>query len=645
MGRSRHNLARLVGAVTLILLGASGCAGDHITFRFADPAARAEAQSVVVYAVRTETRSGGTVGCADLVEQRRAIGDADLLVAQQTTVLLPEARGLAPQLAQLPQAAYAFYGVAEDAFGFVVARGCAEAEVTSGRALDLAIDLATAPAPSGTLESIAATSWSQFSGFGGAEAAPALAVRARADSGQPLAGIEVRARVLSGQTQLTGSVLQTISSTNPDEDGTAATVALVEPGPVQVQLHARGLAGSPILFSIEGIANPNLREQSVVSSRSPVAIVAGNFFYDPSPDQLLPDDLLTVLDEGTASQAVIWRGGDLGWEGDTRSRDLADNVTLVAAGFFDDNQRPDLAVAIGALPLFGLARHAWLPDTLQGVRPELLPADVTAIDRLLALDADGDAFSDVVLSVRSASGRSLILFRSLGLPDTDQSHAYLEFTQRLAVPDLFEDPELYAGDLDDDGDDDLILLKSFDLAVLVPCGNDLDGSGSGRYATPAGTSVDAWPHLGLSRGTRFVAIEDFDEDGHHDALAVRDAAAGDSAHLQLARGNGTLQLHFEDIASDLRLSTLQRALVADLNGDGHLDLLAVSAESPLRAALVGGDGSGRFSAPLLLDVSFTVLGLAVADVNHDGVYDVGLLGARCEGGSHLLVMTSTPGGP
>lgn len=644
MHPTRHNrlLDRrcdaLVGALLALLT--TGCNSDRITFRFVDGTTRDEAVAVDVYAVHVETNSGGVIGCPDLLELRRSVADGDLQV-EQTTVPLPAPRSQAPLLGQLPQADYAFYAVARDSFDFVVARGCATGAISSNRALDLEVALATVPAPSGTLEPTGATQWLQHVGLSGAEVAPLLAVRARDLQHRPLVGIEVRARVVAGNAQLTDSVLQTSSSANPDEAGVAASALVIEADRAEVMLHARGLTGSPISFVVDGIANPNYQDQSVISVRDPVALLSGEFFYDPSPEKLLPDDLLAVLHVGSATSAVYWRGGELGWEGDTRDRGLTDGVTLAAAGFFDDDPRPDLAVVVGDRPLFGIYAHDdWLDDSLRNLSVIELPADIVTIDRILVLNVDGDPYSDALLSARTATDRRLLLYVSLGTP-AGGDRTQLALVQTIALPGVMGDPALFIGDPDGDGDDDLLLLKTFDVSYVVPCGTESDGDGSGRYFAPAPVDADTWPRLEVSRGTRFVAIADLDEDGLADGVALREGAVGETARLQLAFGDGSLQLLFNETDDELGMTSFEHALVNDFNGDGHSDLLMVTAESPLQASLLGSDGSGRFAAPLLLDVGFTPVGVAAADVNRDGIYDIGLLGARCEGGSHLLVKISS----
>src|SRR5262245_6210251 len=57
---------------------------------------------------------------------------------------------------------------------------------------------------------------------------------------------------------------------------------------------------------------------------------------------------------------------------------------------------------------------------------------------------------------------------------------------------------------------------------------------------------------------------------------------------------------------------------ADLNGDGHLDLVTVSWPTNPRLSVLLGDGTGKYAAPLLTTMPYSAVDLALADIDHDG---------------------------
>ena len=170
-----------------------------------------------------------------------------------------------------------------------------------------------------------------------------------------------------------------------------------------------------------------------------------------------------------------------------------------------------------------------------------------------------------------------------------------------------------------------------------------------------------------------VATADFNRDGHMDWVVANGGA--NTLWLYLGKGDGTSQLPtiipllgqapVAVVAADLRGigisdlivaeadsgtigiffgngdGTFQREkqffvpgppttlAVADLNKDGHLDIVAGTVASPQVNGFITllGDGKGNFSAPISapLDDPFNppfVIGMAVADFNNDGLPDI-----------------------
>ena len=99
------------------------------------------------------------------------------------------------------------------------------------------------------------------------------------------------------------------------------------------------------------------------------------------------------------------------------------------------------------------------------------------------------------------------------------------------------------------------------------------------------------------------------------------------AGLALASPAGVAQTHgqlFEEPTTVLPHSTVNSTLVADVDGDGTLDLLTVqtSGASPLFVYFGAGDGTFAPNAPV--DVGSTAKTFAVADFDGDGIADVAI---------------------
>jgi hypothetical protein len=220
-----------------------------------------------------------------------------------------------------------------------------------------------------------------------------------------------------------------------------------------------------------------------------------------------------------------------------------------------------------------------------------------AADVVLA-DVDGDARLDAI--VCGAERGQLTVLRGDGRGG---------FVSRTSIADAPGLHSLVAGDLDRDGDVDLVGMHhdSFDVHVLVG-----DGLGGFAIAAAVPARTGGKPH------THGLALADFDADGDLDAL-TSDQDAG-SVALLLGDGRGGLALA-EGSPWAIGNDPYPPA-IGDIDGDGHLDVVA-----PLvRMAAVGvlrGNGGGSFTAapgapgPL----AERPLSLSLGDVTGDGRVD------------------------
>ncbi|MFD8141885.1 FG-GAP-like repeat-containing protein [Streptomyces sp. NPDC059708] len=163
-----------------------------------------------------------------------------------------------------------------------------------------------------------------------------------------------------------------------------------------------------------------------------------------------------------------------------------------------------------------------------------------------------------------------------------------------------------AADLNGDGHQDLVTSNntSGTLSVLL-------GDGHGGFAAPSSVSA------GVALPSK-LKLADVNEDGKQDAVLVAPGTPGNIAVL-LGDGSGGF-----GAASLLSAgSNLTSASVADMNGDGHVDLVASSAGSN-EVVVLEGNGAGAFAAPLAfgLNGGLNPQAVAVADLDGDGRPDV-----------------------
>ncbi len=152
-------------------------------------------------------------------------------------------------------------------------------------------------------------------------------------------------------------------------------------------------------------------------------------------------------------------------------------------------------------------------------------------------------------------------------------------------------------------------LRSVDLADLGPgspdaaCGDACPGLVlTDRYRRPAGAS--------------FVVVDDFDGDGHLDAVTT-DFQGGDVAFFR-GLGDGRFARPVFSAAMVRPYSLVQ----GDLDGDGRLDLVVEGLSSPETAILLG-RGDGTFLPPTIFSIKTEEwLSVRLADFTGDGILDL-----------------------
>jgi len=214
-------------------------------------------------------------------------------------------------------------------------------------------------------------------------------------------------------------------------------------------------------------------------------------------------------------------------------------------------------------------------------------------------DFNRDGIMDV--AVQCNDGRSLCVY-----PGSGKSY----FNAPTAYPAVFSGG-LAVGDVNGDGFLDLVATNdtsvgnsTYDVVVLL-------GKGDGTFGTP--NTLFA---LNDAIGTDTYLL-DINNDGKLDLVGLWGVSLG--------KGNGTFEAA-KHLAADVE--PILNVVPGDFNRDGFLDLAVPSGfdlDTPVHILL--GDGSGSFPKDLPYVASNYSQGLAVADVNKDGIPDL-LYGTR-----------------
>jgi hypothetical protein len=150
------------------------------------------------------------------------------------------------------------------------------------------------------------------------------------------------------------------------------------------------------------------------------------------------------------------------------------------------------------------------------------------------------------------------------------------------------------------------------------------GLGAGRFAAPQIVRLDARAFA--------LAAADVDGDGHLDLLVVESLSAGfPDSHVHFLRGNGD-----GTFAPGVSIGVVSPSPIvfADFTGDGVGDVLAADASE---LDVLPGRGDGTFGPRIPSPVSLLEVGpIAVGDVDGDGHLDVAI--GSVAGGSTVAVL-------
>lgn len=300
----------------------------------------------------------------------------------------------------------------------------------------------------------------------------------------------------------------------------------------------------------------------------------------------------------------------------------------IATGDLDGDGKPDLvtvnSTAKSLSVLMGNGNGTFQPrvDYATGFEPYFLIL--------------GDFSSDGKLDMLVSSPNSPAAFSLLINSGTGT------FTPGISVPVQTSNFGFPVADFDNDGDLDIVWPSAdkifmgngdatFQSRTVSCCSNrylPADLNNDGKYDLVGSSS-----RLGLGDGSfqadqqgfpfSPLVVEDFDRDGNVDA------AGGSYGVISIARGTGNGSFH-----AAISMNTNQDftgMAAGDLNGDTHLDVLAVGNS----ANVFLGAGNGTFASPVSYATGSQPSSAVIADFNGDGRSDVAIANA---GSNNITVL-------
>jgi hypothetical protein len=231
---------------------------------------------------------------------------------------------------------------------------------------------------------------------------------------------------------------------------------------------------------------------------------------------------------------------------------------------------------------------------------------------LAAADFNGDGYPDVVYSgVNYDQGEGGTFAIML-----DSSHGVLGSPTFITAGCEYNLVEWVAvGDVNGDGKSDVVV--TLENSTNTGCQNGtlavLDGLGTGKFKKAAYYST------GSSAQAYEVKLADINGDGKLDIVT----ANGDGTlSVLLNKGNGTFQ-PATLITSVSSLNPNQDDIViADFDGDGKADIALATYDRQNVVYILIGNGDGTFGTPTVVTTSDPTITLAAGDFNHDGKMDL-----------------------
>jgi len=370
---------------------------------------------------------------------------------------------------------------------------------------------------------------------------------------------------------------------------------------------AVGLAQTQLSsFGLEG------KSQFTTSANGVIGLGIGNFDQDGRLDifgALESSGGFTFFNDGSAGfyrQHLTWKGRDF--------------PSAVAVGDLDGDKKLDLVIATTQRGVGGGGQTQLLLGDGKGGFADLttknLPKDSDSTNALALADVDGDGDLDLVLANGSYDGKTgqqnrLYLNNGKGFfTDATKTHmpADTDLTQAVVL-----------GDLDGDGDLDMVLGNGHPWSQSHRQANKVYlNDGKGKFTD--GSKI--W-RLGLIENTNDLLLVDLDGDGDLDLIEANGdlyAGAQNRVYANMGSRFGFLELR-NAMTKEASYST--SLAMADLNGDGRLDVYVGNYRSSDRLLL--GNGRGTFTnsqKPLLAEDGNATACVRIADFDADGNPDI-----------------------
>ncbi len=364
----------------------------------------------------------------------------------------------------------------------------------------------------------------------------------------------------------------------PLQDGTTAILA---PGNIanETMVYVADRTGAIGNFAVQTLG------------KTPVAIAAGDINGDGKPD-------VVIADRTTGNLYVEISKGAAGFSSPQSFALPAAPVAVALADLnHDGNADAIAATSSGLAVLKGSSAGTFSPPQVFGSGQNFVS--------LAVADFNGDGKPDVAAA---ASGGTVQVFAGNG-------DATFNSVSQIAMPSGFIPMSIVSADVNRDGKPDLVIglgsgdfVSPGELAIAL-------GNGDGTFRTPSIVSLPNEIFSGLAAG-------DLNRDGIVDLVVSLNRLGSNQLAVLLGKGDGT----FGPPTLIPTTTSAPQLTLADLDGDGKLDIIAADCCGLAEATFLAGNGDGTFHAEVQFPSGPGPLAIAVADFDGDKKLDLAIAG-------------------
>jgi FG-GAP-like repeat len=346
-----------------------------------------------------------------------------------------------------------------------------------------------------------------------------------------------------------------------------------------------------------------------------LSVAAADFNGDGRQDLVFPSGCGPGVDCTPSGFTLLLSNGSGGYQAPLPFAAPVEGSRWLAVGDFNGDGKPDVATFNDSDPSqTGAASVSIFLNTGAGTfsAPVVYESGGSGALAITTGDFNGDGKLDIALLELDSSSQSLLGIL-LGNGDGTFQPVITSGPNNFGI-------WMAAADFNRDGKTDLILLS-----------NDTEGSVEVFLSNGDGTFTAGQVYDRDGRGSAAVAAGDVNGDGKSDVVIANQCepilrggiaydvnCANGSIGVLLGNGDGTFNPAPTQIVAD---GNLQSMSLADLNADGRLDAVA-STETGVAVFL--GNGDGTFESPTIYAAlaASTNIQMAIADVDGDGGLDI-----------------------